>query len=156
MALLCLASSAHSQSFDSAVGLRLGTPFAVSYKTFISEDAAIEGYLGYRNYGYGFGLGSSTWLSVNGLYQIHNDIESLDGLQWYYGGGGGIHNFSFAGASTTFFGVTGVVGLSYTLEDLPLNVSIDWVPGVFIGGGGSGVGGFGGGYFGLAARYVLN
>jgi hypothetical protein len=83
---LCFANQteAVAQDYKSAVGLRLGSPLAVSYKTFISESSAIEGYVGYR------GFSGFSWITINGAYQIHNDISSVDGLQWYYGGGAGV------------------------------------------------------------------
>lgn len=55
--------------------------------------------------------------------------------------------------SSTTFGVMGVVGLDYKFTDIPLNLSVDWVPTFFIGDGY--VSGFGGGYGALSARYTL-
>lgn len=142
-----------SQDFKSAAGLRLGVPTSISYKMFLNETNAIEGYLGYRNY---FGLG---WLSVNAAYQIHKDLDvgDLDGLQWYYGFGGGINRWSssYSSGAATFISLSGYIGLSYTFEELPINLSVDWVPSVFVGGGIGTLGGFGGGYGALSARYVL-
>jgi hypothetical protein len=152
IAFLGISFGAKAQAFDSAVGLRLGYPISVSYKTFINETSAAEAYVGFRSY---FG---STWLSANAAYQIHNylEFEGVENLQWYYGAGAGIHNLSSDfGGSTTFFSVQGYIGLSYTLENTPLNFSIDWSPSLFVGTGGGGLGGFGGRYGALSVRYVL-
>lgn len=142
-----------AQNYSSAAGLRLGYPWAASYKTFISEASAIEAYVGYRGWtGY-------NWFSVNGAYLKHSDIDEVDGLQWYAGGGVGAQfwSYDFAESSSTTFSVAGYLGLEYTFEDAPVSVSIDWVPTFFLGDtfGGIGFNRFGAGYGGLAARYVL-
>lgn len=151
---LCLCftyqSEAVAQDYKSAVGLRLGYPWALSYKTFISESSAIEAYVGYRGYS------SFNWITINGAYQIHNDISSVDGLQWYYGAGAGVQlwNSDFFDSGETTFTISGYLGLQYTFADAPISVTADWVPTLFLGDG-FGTGGFGGGYGNLAVRYVL-
>lgn len=150
---LVMLSSVQSQDFDSAVGLRLGYPLSVTYKKFVSETNAIEAYAGYRNW-----IGAS-FLSLAGGYQIHKDLEidDLDGLQWYYGGGASVYfwTFDFSGGSRTSFGLQGYIGVSYTLEETPINVSIDWIPTLFINGADGFGNGFGGGYGSIGVRYVL-
>lgn len=144
--------TAKAQDFKSAIGLRLGSPVSVSYKTFLNETAAAEAFVGFRNFG---GVGS--WINVGAAYQIHKDIGEVENLQWYYGGGASVFLWSFDSAfiddSSVSFGLQGYLGLSYTLENTPLNFSVDWVPTFFLGGYGSG---FGGGYGALSVRYVLN
>lgn len=149
---MLLSQVSYSQDFDSAVGLRFGYPLSVTYKTFISETAALEGYVGYRNY-----AGSVSFFNINAAYQIHQDIEDVDQLQWYYGGGGNIAFWSgdFLDRNTSI-GISGYAGLSYTFPDIPLNLSIDWVPTFFINGNAGFANGFSAGYGSLAARYVLS
>ncbi|MEM9931288.1 MAG: hypothetical protein AAF840_15840, partial [Bacteroidota bacterium] len=152
---LCLCfvgqTEAIAQPFKSAVGLRLGSPLAASYKTFINETSAVEVYASYR------GFTGWSWIGLNGAYQIHNDIASVDGLQWYYGAGGGVQFWSaeFSDLSGTLITASGYLGLQYTLSDTPITASVDWVPTLFIGDGFGGFGGFGAGYGALAVRYVL-
>lgn len=145
-------TNSFAQDFDSAIGLRFGYPLSVTYKTFISESNALEGYAGFRSFG-----NSVSFLSLNAAYQIHKDIEDVDGLQWYYGAGGNIAFWSgdFL-ESNTSFGVSGYAGLSYTFVDIPLNLSVDWIPTFFINGNVGFADGFGGGYGSLAARYILS
>ena len=151
IALFMYASSVHAQDYKSAIGLRLGYPLSVSYKTFISEKSALEGVVGFRSFsGY-------SWINVGGYYQIHNEIPSVDGLRWYYGAGPNVYIWSWDKSfvnpgSNTSIGISGVIGLDYKFNDLPLNVSVDWIPTFFVNGFGSG---FGGGYGALAARYTL-
>jgi len=139
-----------AQDFDSAVGLRLGYPTSVTYKKFISETNALEAYAGYRSF-----VGAS-FVTVSGAYQIHKDIESVDRLQWYYGGGASVYLWSVDfGSGSTSIGLQGYLGLSYTLNNTPVNFSVDWIPTFFINGLEGYGRGFGGGYGTLAVRYVL-
>lgn len=141
------------QDFNSAIGLRLGNPVSATYKTFISESSALEGYVGFRNF-----LGAN-FINLSAAYQIHKDleVEEVDNLQWYYGAGGNVYLWTFDfGDATTSFGVSGYIGLSYTFEETPINVSVDWIPTFFINGQEGFARGFGGGYGSLAVRYILN
>lgn len=153
---LCFATSVEMQAQDykSAAGLRLGFPWAASYKTFISETNAVEVYLGYR------GRSFFNSVSINGAYQIHKDIASVDGLQWYFGGGAGVQfwSYDFLDESSTLFTASGYLGLQYTFPDTPISVTADWVPTFIFGDGLGGFGstGFGGGVGGLGVRYVLD
>ena len=144
-----------AQDYKSAVGVRLGYPFSLSYKTFISEASALEGYVGFRWYGAG-----TSWVSVNGAYQIHKDLglEDLEGLQWYYGFGAGAQfwSYDFEDSGSTTFSLSGYLGLQYTFPESPISITFDWVPTIFIGDtyyGGFNT--FGGRYGAVAVRYVL-
>ena len=141
-----------AQDYNSAVGLRFGYPLSATYKTFLSETNAAEIYAGFRSY---FGYKE---FRVNGAYLIHNEIESVERLKWYYGAGPGLAFYSYdsifagdeGGLSIT---VSGYLGLEYTLDGTPLSFSVDWVPTYFIGGFGSGFGADNGA---LSVRYILN
>jgi len=147
---LVFAGNTYSQDFNSAIGLRIGYPLSITYKKFISESSAIEAYAGYRNF-----IGAS-YLSLNGAYQIHKDIDEVDRLQYYYGAGASVVSWNVDfGNGTTSLGLSGYLGLSYTLDGTPLNVSIDWIPTLFINGLAGYGRGFNGGYGTIAARYIL-
>lgn len=150
--MAAFSQNAQAQDYKSAVGLRLGYPWAASYKTFINESSAIEVFAGYRGY---TGI---NWFSLNGAYLIHKDISSTDGLQWYFGGGAGVQfwNSDFFDTGATTFSVAGYLGLQYTLSDTPLSLTLDWSPTFFVGDGFGGFSGFGASYGGLGVRYVLN
>lgn len=155
LAVFCLcALFVNAQDFNSAVGLRLGYPASITYKKFISETNAIEAYVGLRP------LSGGSWFAANAAYLIHADleIEDVEGIQWYYGFGAGVQRVGFSSSlleNSIFLGLSGYLGLSYTFDDLPINVSVDWVPTIFVGGY-DGLGAFGGGYGALAVRYVLD
>jgi len=150
-ALFAMTTSSSAQEYGSALGARLGYPLSASYKTFLGgSNNAFEAYAGFRSYGLGY-----NWFSISGAYQIHNAIEDVDGLQWYYGAGASVYFYSFdftTDASTTSFGIQGYIGLDYKFADYPINLSLDWIPTLFINGYNSG---FGGGFGSLGVRYVL-
>ncbi|MEO6190596.1 MAG: hypothetical protein ABIO44_09850 [Saprospiraceae bacterium] len=145
---------AQVQNYKHAIGLRLGYPLSISYKRFISDKGAFEAILGYRNYSY------FSWLNFGVLYEHHMPINSVEGLAYYFGGGASIYkwtydkvfypNNDYAGVS---FGIVGCLGLDYRFKDIPLNLSIDWLPTVALGGEFNT--GFGASYGGLAVRYIL-
>lgn len=143
--------------YKSAAGLRLGYPVSVSYKTFINDNAAVEAYIGFRSYSY-LTFSNYSSVSIAAAYQIHNPIDEVDGLQWYYGGGAsivfnnypvGLDNFS-----SLAFGISGYLGLDYKFNDLPVAVSLDWVPTLFLGN--TTYNSFGAGYGSLGVRYILS
>ncbi len=144
--------AAQAQEYNSAIGLRLGYPTSVSYKTFLNEKGAIEAFAGFRSFSIGY-----NWFNIGAMYQVHNPISELDGLSWYYGGGAAVYfwsyknNFVDAGSSTSF-GILGALGLDYKFKDAPINASLDWVPTFFVNGYSNG---FAGGYGALSVRYVL-
>ncbi|MCU0345595.1 MAG: hypothetical protein MUC59_01545 [Saprospiraceae bacterium] len=151
---LFAAFNANGQNYNSAIGARLGSPLALSYKKFISEGNAIELYGAFRSYS------RYSWFSVNGAYQVHRDFPNVDNLQWYFGAGAGIFFWNFDNdlfiggdePSSTTLAIQGYLGLEYTFDEIPLSLSVDWVPTYFLN---SYSDGFGSGYGALAARYVL-
>ncbi len=155
LALLFALFNADAQSYDSAVGARLGSPLSVSYKRFVSENNAIEVYAGGRFQPF------VNWFIISGGYQLHKPLleEEIAGLRWYYGFGGTVSFLTFDqffigdSGTSTLIGAQGYLGLDYTFKDIPLNLSIDWVPTVFVNGFASG---FGAGFGALSARYILN
>jgi len=151
-----------AQEYSSAVGLRLGYPVSITYKTFVSETAAVEGFIGFsrprfQEVGTVSGVGS---VSLNLAYQVHNDIADVAGLQWYIGGGPGVQFVTFDNdfdIDAQFrFSLSGYLGLQYTLSDAPISFSVDWVPTFFVGGDKDfEYRNFDMAYGGIAVRYVL-
>ena len=144
-----------AQSYKSSVGLRLGSPLAGSYKTFLSEDTSIEGIVGFGSY--------SRYVNYTNFrlaYLKNREIPSFDinGLNWYYGAGLGVFIWSYddlyfgESSSATAFGISGYVGMEYVFDSLPISVSLDWAPTIIVSGFGSG---FGAGYGSVAVRYTL-
>ena len=145
------ASQVQAQDYQSAIGLRFGSPISVTYKFFISEPAAIELYAGYRGYSNVY-----SYFSIGGLYEIHKPFPDVDNLNWYYGAGASVQFLSYEydiyDDGNIGFGLSGVVGLDYKFEDAPFNLSLDVMPTIRIGGWDDGFD-F---WYALSARYVLN
>ena len=111
-------------SYTTAVGLKM-YPGALSVKHFIADSRAVEG----------LAFLSQDGFRLTGLYEIHNDLGSVEGLQWYIGGGAhmGIWSDSWKAQFPTrnsgvSIGVDGVIGLDYKIKGAPLNLSFDWQP----------------------------
>ncbi|MGH1433264.1 MAG: hypothetical protein ACRBG0_02275 [Lewinella sp.] len=139
-------SSLQAQDYQKAIGLRLGYPVSISYKMFLgNSNNALEAFVNYRSqkvFSYGW-----TRIGVGGAYQVHNPISSVDGLQWYYGGGAAIYFWSYDNDFSGFedeanlsLGIQGYLGLDYKFAGAPVNLSLDWVPTFYISGYGDGFG----------------
>jgi hypothetical protein len=147
------------QPYQTAVGMRLGYPTAISAKHFLSESKAVEAYVGTRGY-YGY-----RWVNVSAAFLHHQPLE-LDGVEdvsWYVGAGASAFFWSEYGNrytrsqySATSLGIQGYLGAEYLLDqwDIPLAITVDWVPTVFLGRRGY-LGGFRAGYGTLGLRYIL-
>lgn len=147
-------SDVSSQNYKTAAGLRAVWGLGLTGKHFINENSAAE--LIINNQGFGLIGFRYRFTRITALYEIHNALDDqLEGLSWYYGGG--VFAGFFSGAFSDFVqnrtqvGLTGVLGLDYKFEDLPINVSLDWMPGFSLTGGTGFVGRAGG----LAIRYVF-
>ena len=166
--LTCLLStcvSAQTETPKLAVGIRLGSPWSLSGKFSPGDtDNALEAFIGYRRRGgilLGFGWSR---VSIGALYEIHKplEIDDFEGLQYYFGGGASALFYSYDDGlfglddnySSTSFGLLAVGGLNYTFPDSPINLSIDWMPRIYLGNGYET--GLGFGYGAISARYVLS
>lgn len=154
-------STAQSQNYKMAAGVRLGYPISASVKLFISETTAIEAFANYRSNKTQTAFGSYgwSWFGVGAAYQIHADIGAIDGLQWYYGGGVSVvfYNYDDSGYYDDYnnlsFGLQGNIGLDYKFDNVPINLSADWVPTYYLSGF---VSGFGAGYGAFSVRYIIS
>ncbi len=127
--LLTLSTLSYAQQYDRAIGVRFGYPLSVSYKKFINSTDAIELYAGWR------GWRRYRAFSLNGAYQIHRDFPDVRGLQWYYGGGAGLQlwDYDFYDSGSATVSLSGYLGLEYLIPDLPLTISVDWRPTIYLG-----------------------
>jgi len=133
--------------YKTALGVKV-YPGALTVKHFFKPNTAIEG-LGYF---------SSDGFRITGLYEKHFDIDGIDGLKWYVGGGGhmGVWSDSWktkypAREGGMAIGIDGVIGLDYKIKGIPLNLSFDWQPSFNI----IGYNYFEGGWGGLGVRYTF-
>jgi hypothetical protein len=119
-------SSAQSMgsSYQTALGVKFW-PGAISIKHFTSDNVALEGLANFWDRGFRF----------TGLYEIHGDINDVEGLKWYVGPGAHIgwyngthyHGHDY-GSGALSIGVDGVLGLDYKFNGAPIAVSLDINP----------------------------
>jgi hypothetical protein len=114
--------------YDNAIGVRAGSPSGITFKHFFSSHEAIEAIANFWPYGFG----------VTGLYEIHVNASDVEGLNWYYGGGGHLHFYAIetsidrwesrAKASGIGLGIDGVLGIEYVIPNIPFTISLDLKP----------------------------
>lgn len=116
-----------SAQYNTGIGLRLGSANGITVKHFVGDYAAIEAIVHRRWQG----------TVLTGLFEVHNNIQSVRGLDWFYGGGAhvgtwnaGNHNTPWGqkNESYTIFGISGIIGLDYKFYNSPFNLSLDWKP----------------------------
>lgn len=137
-----------AQEYKTSMGLRAGLPVGVTVKHFLSDTYAVEGILASRWGGF----------VVTGLYEIERWTGEYPALNWYWGFGAHLGTWSkgynprLAAAYTgTVVGIDGVIGLEYTFDELPLNLSLDLMPSINL----VGYTGWGGINGALSIRYVF-
>jgi hypothetical protein len=146
--LICQLSTAQN-NYKTALGLRAvpGAGFTVKHN--LNSKASIEGILGTR------------WRGVHltGLYQVNYPVFTEPGFRFYMGAGAhiGFWNGRYnpwwdeKDESHAVFGIDGQIGLEYTFNEIPLNLSVDWKPAINLVGSSN----FWGDEFGLSIRYAI-
>jgi hypothetical protein len=71
------------------------------------------------------------------MYQHHFPIGDIEGFKWYVGGGALVQFYSYDNYdshdySETGFALNAVGGVDYKFRDIPLNLSADIMPAIFI------------------------
>jgi hypothetical protein len=146
LAVLSLAS--YGQDYRTSLGLRAGLPYGLTVKHFLNKHNALEGVLAARWQGF----------IITGLYENEHQTGQYPGLNWFWGFGGHI---GFWGAdenpnleptySGSVIGVDAILGIEYTFDEIPLNLSLDLLPSVNLIGH-TGWGGINGA---ISIRYVF-
>jgi hypothetical protein len=115
---------ASGQLYNTGVGARLGFFNGITVKHFLQEGHALEGILSTRWNG----------LIITGLYEIQRPFTDVTNLEWYYGGGAHV-GFWQEGRyrsdleASSVFGLDLILGVEYTIDEVPFSVSLDWKPG---------------------------
>jgi hypothetical protein len=138
-------STANSSEYTTALGIKF-YPTAITLKHFLTGNKNALEVLGYF-----YNRGTR----ITGLYEIHGNINGVNGLKWYIGPGlhVGLYNSKAFLGSYTSIGVDGVLGLDYKITNAPINLSIDWQPSFEFGEGY--YKGFAGDWGGIAVRYTF-
>ena len=140
--------------YQGAIGLRVGEPVSVSFKYFITKPGAIEAYAGFWHEP---AISGFNYFRIGTMYQHHFPIPPVEGLKWYVGGGMFAQFFSYGKGyddyNSTILGINAVGGIDYKFKNIPLNLSADWMPTIFVGK--TYYSSFGAGYGGISARYTF-
>lgn len=148
-ALLLFAATPAQAQYTNAIGVRAtGWSYGLTFKHMLGDKAGLEL------------LAFSRWrgFNITGLYELHYPVIT-DGMRLYFGGGA--HVGFFNGRYNGFWfddndnhvitGIDGIIGLEYTFDGAPINISLDWKPALNI----TGYTGFWGDEGGLGIRYTF-
>jgi hypothetical protein len=127
MLLTCTSLTGLAQDYDTGIGVRGGVAWGLTVKHFITTDGAGELILTRRHNGF----------NTTGLFEQHLPVFDTEGFYFFYGGGVhlGLWNTDqdkVLHDLKVYAGIDGIIGLEYSLEDLPLSVGLDWKPGINI------------------------
>jgi hypothetical protein len=116
-----------SGNYRAAIGVRAGETSGVTFKVRGRNSGSVELLAGLW----------SDWLNLTALYERNVSAFGVNGMNWYYGGGGHVA-FStgtyynggrrYSRGSEYALGVDGVVGLEYKIPPIPFAISLDIKP----------------------------
>jgi hypothetical protein len=120
-----LTTTANAQDYRTSLGFRAGVPYGITLKHFLSETNAFEAILASRWSGF----------EITGLYENEHWTGEYPGFNWFWGFGAHIgfwNNTPYYNAVNggAVIGVDGILGLEYTFDEIPLNLSIDLLPSI--------------------------
>ncbi len=114
--------STYGQLYKTGIGARLGFFSGLTVKHFLEEDRAVEGILATRWKGF----------IITGLYKFQNDFPDVNNLEWYYGGGAHVGFWQsgnyYKSNGHSVFGFDLILGVEYTIDEIPFSASLDWKP----------------------------
>lgn len=120
LVLTVMTAGIQAQSYKSAIGLRGGDPSGVSFKTFLNSTNALELVVGTGYWGHNF--------AITGFYEWQKPTNWTPNLDWFIGPGAhvGFWNDYYKNeyGTSILIGVDGIIGLEYTLDDIPLNFAL--------------------------------
>jgi hypothetical protein len=125
--------SLNAQDYKTSLGLRAGLPFGFSGATirhFMNKTDAVEGIVASNFDG----------IIATGLFENEHWTGFYPGLNWYWGLGAhvglwrsGVNRYinssqNYSGGFV--IGIDGILGVEYTFDEIPLNLSVDVLPNV--------------------------
>jgi hypothetical protein len=122
---ILLPASVIAQEYKSSMGLRAGLPVGLSAKHFLNTTYAVEGILATRWGGF----------VLAGFFEKEYRIVDYPGFYWFWGGGAHFGKWDEGynpriknTYSGPVLGIDGIIGVEYSFEELPLNLSLDLFP----------------------------
>ena len=139
---MILTTQSMGQSYEKAIGARLGYPgMALTYKHGI-QDAFLEFIVGARYEG---------GVNIEAIYELQWKLDQklfpTDELHWYLGAGGSI----WTGDGDAAVGIGGIIGLEYVFTKAPIALTIDYKPVMYLNNGAN----FAGDHSALSVRYTF-
>lgn len=139
---------ANAQDYKTSIGLRAGLPYGLTIKHFTNDVNAFEGILASRWGGF----------VLTGLWEHERWTGEYPGLNWFWGLGAHLGSWN-AGLNPRFndtyngvvIGADAILGLEYTFDEIPLNISLDLLPTINL----IGYTGWGGINSAISIRYVF-
>jgi hypothetical protein len=126
---LGLSSAIAQKNFNKALGLRFGLPTGITFKGSVSKTDALEGILHFNE----------NYLGFTGLYERHGKLGAIPEISVFYGAGLGIatynrnnHNYNNHNGSSISLGFDMILGIDYTFESIPINLSLDIKPTIIL------------------------
>ena len=122
--LIFAISLSASAQYKYAVGLRFDDSEGITFKTNKPKGVSLEGILS------GFNNGTKITL----LAEWHQKAFTTGDWRWFYGVGGHVGSVNSRWRKKDYYygyrqvGADGILGLEYTIKEIPLNLSIDWKP----------------------------
>jgi hypothetical protein len=113
-------STSSSSSYTNAIGLKF-YPTGITLKHFLTGNKNALEFIGFF-----YNRGSR----ITGLYEIHGDINGVEGLKWYVGPGAHVAFYGNKYGGNTSIGIDGVIGLDYKINNAPINLSLDYQPSI--------------------------
>lgn len=119
--ITAFATTLNAQSYNSALGVRLGYDNGLTLKKFYSPSSAGEYIL----------TASPRHFQLTGLYEYQMPVQGAPNLEWYLGLGahiGAIHKNKDDYDSSFLLGADLIAGLEYIFPQAPFTASLDWKP----------------------------
>ena len=122
-----LSSQSFNTDYKYALGLRAGGPSAITFKIKNMNSNSIELMAGFW----------VDFISLTALFEKNVPAFDVEGMNWYFGGGGHISFFTqevnddrwyYRQGEGYALGIDGIVGLEYKIPPIPFAVSLDLKP----------------------------
>lgn len=105
---------------DYAIGGRISNQFGITFKYNYKQNTWLEGIVDIENHSF----------TMTGLYELYFVTPFSNNFNWFAGAGVYTGYWGYNNASDVYAGVKGVVGLCYNFKDMPIDISIDWMPAI--------------------------
>ena len=115
---LIIVIGSHANAGDYALGGRISNQFGITFKYKYYGNTWLEGIAD---------IGSHD-LALTGLFEQYYETPFSRNLNWFVGGGPYLGYWGNGNSSSAWLGVKGVLGVCYNFTDIPVDLSLDWMP----------------------------